>query len=305
MTIPGANDSINLKDYGHILTPRGITIDIQASVRHALKRGEVMTNSIVDSMIRPPAVAGLFYPADTAELRQQVRDLLDQASVSHPAPKAMIVPHAGYIYSGPVAASAYVTLSDVADDITRVVLIGPDHRVGFTGIAAPSVDSFTTPLGSVTVDQTAIKSLRGVIQFDQAHADEHSLEVHLPFLQQVLTEFELVPLVVGHVEPEQVARVLEDLWGGDETLIVVSSDLSHYHEYRAAQHIDQRTTQCIEELAGESLGPNDACGFIGVRALLLLARQFELNETTLDVRNSGDTAGDRDRVVGYGAYVFA
>ncbi|MEN8212950.1 MAG: AmmeMemoRadiSam system protein B [Pseudomonadota bacterium] len=245
----------------------------------------------------------MFYPGDPHELQRQVRQFLAEVSVSAPRPKAMIQPHAGYIYSGPVAASAYSQLQHCADEISRVILLGPDHRVGFRGIAAPSADYFETPLGSIPIDRDAIASLDGVDIFDAAHQQEHSLEVQLPFLQQVLGDFSLVPLVIGGVEPGEVAQVLRQLWGGDETLIVVSSDLSHYHDYQTARTIDAATTRAIEHF-DSSIGPNDACGYQGVRGLLQVAEEKGLEEMTLDVRNSGDTAGPRDQVVGYGSYLF-
>lgn len=258
---------------------------------------------MMKSDIRPPAVAGMFYPDGEHELRRQVQQFLAEVTVSTPRPKAMIQPHAGYIYSGPVAATAYYQLRQFADAITRVILLGPDHRVGFRGIAAPSADYFETPLGIIPVDQDAISSLEGVDFFDAAHQQEHSLEVQLPFLQQVLGDFSLVPLVIGSVGPGEVAAVLRQLWGGDETLIVVSSDLSHYHDYETARTIDAATTQAIEHF-DSSIGPDDACGYQGVRGLLQVTAEKGLHEMTLDVRNSGDTAGPHDQVVGYGSYIF-
>lgn len=255
------------------------------------------------SNIRPAAVAGMFYPGEKRELQRQVQQFLAEVSVQAPQPKAMIQPHAGYIYSGPVAATAYSQLLQHAKIITRVILLGPDHRVGFRGIAAPSADYFETPLGIVPLDQKTISSLLGVDLFDAEHQQEHSLEVQLPFLQQVLGSFSLVPLVIGSVEPGEVAAVLRQLWGGDETLIVVSSDLSHYHDYQTARRIDAATTQAIEHF-DSSIGSNDACGYQGVRGLLQVAAEKGLQEKTLDVRNSGDTAGPRDQVVGYGSYIF-
>jgi len=256
------------------------------------------------SNIRPAAVAGMFYPGEKHELQRQVQQFLAEVSVKAPQPKAMIQPHAGYIYSGPVAATAYSQLQQHAETITRVILLGPDHRVGFRGIAAPSADYFETPLGIVPLDQESIRSLVGVDLFDAAHQQEHSLEVQLPFLQQVLGDFSLVPLVIGSVESGEVAAVLRQLWGGDETLIVVSSDLSHYHDYESARRIDAATTQAIEHFDSSSIGSNDACGYQGVRGLLQVAAEKGLQERTLDVRNSGDTAGPRNQVVGYGSYIF-
>ncbi|GAB6067471.1 AmmeMemoRadiSam system protein B [Methylothermus subterraneus] len=258
--------------------------------------------------VRYPAVAGLFYPDDAVELEEMVRQFL--AAAEAPAdliPKALIAPHAGYVYSGPIAASAYRLLLPAKDQIERVVLLGPAHRVAFAGLALPSVDAFVTPLGRVAADRQAIAKLADlpyVLRFDAAHEPEHSLEVQLPFLQEVLTEFKLVPIVVGLTEPETVAEVLERLWGGPETLIVVSSDLSHYHDYHTARCLDRATSQAIEDLDPSRLNEESACGRIPVAGLLLVARKHGLKAKTLDLRNSGDTAGSKDQVVGYGAYAF-
>ena len=267
--------------------------------------------------IRPPAVAGrypgaAFYPADPVELRDLVDFLLaraDASARSEPrsgSPKALIAPHAGYQYSGPVAASAYARVDP--GGIRRVVLLGPAHRVPVRGLAAPCVDAFATPLGPVPLDRAALADavrLAQVGRSDPAHADEHSLEVQLPFLQRRLGSFELVPLVVGDAEPEEVDEVIEALWGGPETLVVVSSDLSHYLDYETARRVDARTTRAIEALAPEAIVQDQACGCIPVQGLLLAARRHGLRARALDVRSSGDTAGPRDRVVGYGAYVLA
>lgn len=256
--------------------------------------------------VRTPAVAGLFYPANSRELRAMVSRFLADAPRVDPAPKAIIAPHAGYVYSGSIAASAYARLASARGTIRRVVLLGPAHRVGFRGLALSSAESFLTPLGTVAVDQEAIALIRALPQvhvLDQAHAQEHSLEVHLPFLQEALGSFSLVPLVVGDAEPEEVAEVLERLWGGRETLVVISSDLSHYHDYVTAQAMDRATSRAIENLRPEDIGYDDACGRNPVRGLLLVARRHGLHAKTIDLRNSGDTAGARDQVVGYGAYV--
>ncbi len=263
------------------------------------------------SSIRPPAVAGMFYPADGRELQAMVAEYLREAEARVPAdeppPKAIIVPHAGLVYSGPVAASAYVRLLPIRDRIKRVVLLGPSHRVPLRGLAASSADYFDTPLGRIPLDHQSIARVSQLPQvhiLDQAHALEHSLEVQLPFLQMVLGDFELVPLVVGDASPEEVAEVLETLWGGPETLIVVSSDLSHYHDYETARQMDTATSQAIEALQPERIHGENACGARAVDGLLYFARQHGLSGETVDLRNSGDTAGPRDQVVGYGAYVF-
>ncbi len=259
------------------------------------------------STARSPAVAGQFYPADPRQLQAMVSGFLRSAKTSREIPKALIVPHAGYVYSGPIAASGYACLAGARGIIKRVVLLGPAHRVGFAGIALSSAASFITPLGKVTVDTAAAQDLAGlskILVLDQAHAAEHSLEVHLPFLQEVLGEFTLVPLVVGEVAYETVATVLERLWGGPETLIVISSDLSHYHDYETARRLDAATSHAIEELLPEAIHHEHACGRTPINGLLTVARRLGMSVRTLDLRNSGDTAGTRDRVVGYGAYAF-
>lgn len=260
------------------------------------------------STVREPAVAGMFYPDNPSALRQMVDDFLQQLPTSsEPAPKAIIAPHAGYTYSGPVAASAYARLRSVRNTVTRVVLLGPSHRVGFSGLATSSADTFRTPLGDIPVDTEAvsiINTLPQVDTLDQAHMLEHSLEVHLPFLQESLNSFHLIPIVVGDASAEEVAEVLEMLWGGEETLIVISSDLSHYHDYATAQEMDRKTSNAIETLHPEAIAHEGACGRNPVNGLLLLAQQKHLHAHTIDLRNSGDTAGPRDRVVGYGAYLF-
>jgi AmmeMemoRadiSam system protein B len=262
--------------------------------------------------VRAPAVAGLFYPADPDELEARVSRLLARAARSAPepdvVPKALVVPHAGYIYSGPIAASAYVRLLAARARIRRVVLLGPAHRVPLRGLAAPAAEFFRTPLGLVPVDRDAIASLAGLPAVgvsDGPHADEHSLEVQLPFLQLALDDFALVPLLVGDADDEEVRAVIERLWGGEETVFVISSDLSHYHDYATAQRLDAATCHAIEALEPAALGRESACGRVPVRGLLCAARQHGLAARTLDLRSSGDTAGDRDRVVGYGAWSFA
>jgi len=259
-------------------------------------------------IIRYPAVAGMFYPSDPEELDQLVAEMLSDAqAIDTPAPKAIIVPHAGYVYSGPIAATAYRRIQAMASQITRVILLGPSHRVPFYGIAASGATEFATPLGNISLDRQLIGQLVDrhlVKQLDEAHRLEHSLEVHLPFLQKTLGNFSLVPLVVGDARVEEVADVLEVCWGGDETLIVISSDLSHYHDYATAQKMDRATSHAIEALEPDAIHYDDACGRNPVNGLLQLARLKGLHARTIDLRNSGDTAGPRDQVVGYGAYII-
>jgi AmmeMemoRadiSam system protein B len=258
--------------------------------------------------IRPPAVAGLFYDRNPDRLRKQVSNLLaDAAAPPGIMPKALIAPHAGYAYSGAVAAAAFATLRASAQAIANVVLIGPAHYVQVGGIVAATVYAFETPLGPVPVDSTALKhiaDLQFVVAADAPHAPEHALEVELPFLQAVLASFRVVPLVVGDATPAQVADVLRRLWGGPETLIVVSSDLSHYHDYETARRFDAATASAIENGEWASLGPNEACGCLAVAGLLMETERRGLKARRLALCNSGDTAGPRDRVVGYGAWMF-
>lgn len=256
---------------------------------------------------RPPAVAGTFYPGDPDTLTATVdRFLADTSPLSDLQPKALIVPHAGYIYSGSTAASAYATLKPWATTIRRVILLGPTHRVAVEGIALPEVEAFSTPLGTIRLDVPAIASIAGLPQIvfsNQVHAFEHSLEVHLPFLQRVLDQFTLVPLAVGDAAPDAVAEILDLLWGGPETLIVVSSDLSHFLPYGTAQQVDGNTCRHILQF-DTHIHPEQACGAYPINGLLLAARQRGLTPSLLGLCNSGDTAGDKDRVVGYAAFSF-
>jgi len=261
------------------------------------------------SAIRPAAVAGMFYPDDPAELKHVIAGLLANAKLdaAPPVPKALIVPHAGYIYSGAVAASAYARLGELRGRIRRVVLLGPAHRVWVRGLALPEAERFATPLGEVQLDQAGMQRLAGLPQVSRsaaAHQMEHSLEVQLPFLQQVLGDFQLLPLAVGEATPAEVAEVLEAVWGGDETLIVISSDLSHFLPDALARKVDGGTVDAILALDSH-LSHEQACGATPVNGLLLAARRHGLHPVALDVRNSSDTAGDPERVVGYAAFAFA
>jgi AmmeMemoRadiSam system protein B len=262
-------------------------------------------------MVRPPAVAGSFYPADAQALRAVVREHLEgaRASFAPPAswPKALIVPHAGYMYSGPVAAHAYLTLEAGFEVIDRVVLVGPSHHVAFSGLAVPSNTAFETPLGRVPIDEDnrrRVLELPFVHTLDDAHHWEHSLEVQLPFLQELLDGFRVLPLALGRAASEDVAAVLDLVWGGDETVVVISSDLSHYHGYEQAKRMDASTAAAIERLDASSIGLEDACGAFGIGGLLATAKARGLDAHALDLRSSGDTAGGRDEVVGYGAWAF-
>jgi AmmeMemoRadiSam system protein B/AmmeMemoRadiSam system protein A len=261
------------------------------------------------TLVRPPAVAGFFYPANARQLSDAVDGYLAEAGNAGEArfPKAIIVPHAGYVYSAPIAAPAFAALRKAADQVRRVVLLGPAHRVHVRGLAAPRASAFRTPLGDIPTDQASIEALSKLPQVelhDNAHRDEHCLEVQLPFLQRILRDFTLVPLVVGDATPNEVAEVLERLWGGPETLIVISSDLSHYHDYATAQQMDSSAAAAIESFDLQGLDQDQACGRLPILGLLTVARRRGLAVKRLDLRNSGDTAGPRDRVVGYGSWTL-
>jgi len=261
------------------------------------------------SAVRPAAVAGMFYPADRNALAQEVTDMLEEArerELGPGFPKALIVPHAGYIYSGPVAANAYALLRPARGVVKRVVLLGPCHRVPVRGLALPAADAFETPLGRVPVDAEAAalaRTLPQVSEYRATHAQEHSLEVQLPFLQEVLGEFALVPFVVGAASAGEVAEVIEKLWGGPETLIVVSSDLSHYHAYEEARAMDEATARAI--LAWRTdIDHEQACGATPITGFLMAAERRGLRPELVDLRNSGDTAGGKGRVVGYASFAY-
>ncbi|MBF0334255.1 MAG: AmmeMemoRadiSam system protein B [Alphaproteobacteria bacterium] len=259
------------------------------------------------SDIRRPAVAGMFYPADPEQLAAQVSACLAGEPCEGGPPKALIAPHAGYVYSGPVAGRAYARLAQARGRIERVVLVGPSHRVGFRGLAVGDWTSWGMPDGPVRIDREAVeglKALPGVASFEAAHAQEHSLEVHLPFLRAVLGDFRLLPIVVGAADPSDVARALDAAWGGPETLVVISTDLSHYLDYDSARALDAMTGAAIERLDPAAIGQDQACGRTPVNGLLLVAQRRGLRVERIDLRNSGDTAGDRARVVGYGAWAF-
>lgn len=258
--------------------------------------------------VRLPAVAGAFYPGDPAELAADVETLLARARPDTVArqPKAIIAPHAGYIYSGSTAADVYTRLAPWQGAIRRVILLGPTHRVPVRGLAASGAEFFSTPLGRIPLDRDAIAGLSDLKQVavsDTAHAWEHSLEVHLPFLQTVLGTFSLVPLAVGHATADEVAQVLERLWGGPETLFVISSDLSHYLAYTTACQTDRATCERILAL-DPRIVPDQACGAFPINGLLLAAKRHGLKPEMVHLCNSGDTAGDKSRVVGYAAFAF-
>lgn len=263
-------------------------------------------HGVVMPNIRPPAVAGSFYPADANTLAADVRALLATPPASSLTPKALIVPHAGYMYSGSVAASAYASLRTVASRIRRVILLGPTHRVPVRGMALPDADTFATPLGQVRLDTDAMHAISALPQVTVSapvHAFEHALEVQLPFLQIALNDFKLLPLAVGDASAEDVAEVLLRVWGGEETLIVISSDLSHYLPYEISKLVDQKTANDILKLR-PGITHDEACGATPINGLLLAARQHHLTPHLLDLRNSGDTSGPRDGVVGYAAFAF-
>ena len=261
------------------------------------------------AQVRPTAVAGTFYPADPAQLTRMVDDCLAKAPAFHGAPKAIVAPHAGYVYSGPIAGSAYAALHARRREITRVVLLGPCHRVPVRTFAVPSHQAFATPLGPVPIDRPTVQSLLRhdwILENDETHLPEHCLETQLPFLQRLLGDFSIVPIIVGAAPIALTERLLAEVWGGPETLIVISSDLSHYNDYDTARNMDLAACQAIECLTPEALKDEQACGRYGIYGLIARARALDLRATTLDYRNSGDTAGrdDRAQVVGYAAMAF-
>jgi AmmeMemoRadiSam system protein B len=259
---------------------------------------------------RAPAFAGMFYSDKPQELAAAVKTYVAEAAppATPTPPKAVVVPHAGYIYSGPIAGTAYASLASRGGQVERIILLGPSHRVAFAGVATSGADTFATPIGPVAVDREAVASLiqaRLAREFEPAHENEHSLEVQLPFLKQLFPAARVVPLLAGDDDWQAAERILATLWGGDETVIVVSSDLSHYHDYATAQKLDAGTAQTMERLAAGQVDHEQACGATGVNALLALVAQKGLACTTLDLRNSGDTAGPKNRVVGYGAFAIS
>lgn len=261
------------------------------------------------SAVRPAAVAGMFYPGDARALAAEVDDLLDGVEQPQPRlgyPKALVVPHAGYIYSGAVAARAYDELAAARGKVRRVVLLGPTHRVAVKGLAVPTASAFATPLGAVRIDAEALRAVRDlpqVVASDPAHALEHSLEVQLPFLQKMLGDFALAPFAVGMASVAEVAEVIERLWGGPETLVVVSTDLSHYHSYEQARALDGATIKRIASLATD-LDHEEACGATPLNGLLSFSKNRDIEIKLLSACNSGDTAGGKGRVVGYSAFAL-
>lgn len=257
--------------------------------------------------VKSPVVAGTFFPAEAEELRRKIRGYLNAANGDSVKMRAIIVPHAGYRYSGAVAASAYARIRDQRNAIHRVVILGPSHYLPFNGLAISGVATFSTPLGDVLVDA---KGAEKALAFSQVHLlneafeDEHAVEVQLPFLQETLGKFSIVPLLTGDATPDEAAEVLEALWEGG-TLIIVSSDLSHFHSERMARRIDHATARAIEECRPQDIGLEEACGHIAVKGLLKAARGRGLTARTLDLRNSGDTADISGKVVGYGAFLFS
>jgi AmmeMemoRadiSam system protein B len=266
--------------------------------------------------IRQPAAAGTFYPSDPGELARMVDRLLAGAAQpppGEPMPDALIVPHAGYAYSGPVAASAYARLRPFAPTVTRVTILGPAHFVPLVGTAVPGTDVWRTPLGDVPIDETlrdaAVEA--GATVDEEPHEPEHSLEVQVPFLQRVAGDrFSILPVAVGMTSPGQVADLLAGIVGAfarasegvPGVLTLVSTDLSHYLDHQTASQMDRRTAEAILARDPVAVGGDDACGLYALRGALEHARRCDLDVRLLDLRTSGDTAGDRRRVVGYGAF---
>lgn len=259
-------------------------------------------------MVIYPNVAGKFYPADPDILQQDILKMLTAAAnkTNLQTPKAIIAPHAGYIYSGPIAASAYACLAKNKKQINRVVILAPSHQYPVDGIATTGAEFYITPLGKIAIDQKSILeiNLPYVQLIKEAFALEHAIEVHLPFLQLTLKNFSLVPLLVGLATTTQVEKTLEKLWDGPETLIIISSDLSHYYPYDLAQVLDQKTAEAIINLDPKGFSSEHACGVTAIKGLLTLAAKKKMHVTQIDLRNSGDTAGPKNQVVGYGAFHF-
>ena len=256
--------------------------------------------------VRPAAVAGAFYPETEIELRECVAKLLkNTGEKSLQNCRAIIVPHAGYIYSGQTAAQAFAAAQLAVNNVTRIVIIGPAHFVGIQGIVAPSFTAFHSPLGDISVDRNCINSLvdEKLIEVDdRPHIPEHSLEVELPFLQFISSNCVIVPLLVGPEGSDALVRVLSRIVN-EQTLVVVSTDLSHYHDYSTAQQMDEHTANAIEKMESKSINPSHACGCYALRGFLTYAKKLKLKIKRLDLRNSGDTGGEKYRVVGYGAWV--
>jgi MEMO1 family protein len=259
-------------------------------------------------MVMHPVVAGKFYSADPDLLKQDITTMLDLAAdkASLPIPKAIIAPHAGYIYSGPIAASAYACLVRAKKQICKVIILAPAHQYPVSGVAKIDADIYLTPLGKIPIDQTILENLDlPYLQTSkEAFAYEHAVEVHLPFLQLILENFSLIPLLVGLATPSQVATIIKNLWSGPETLIVISSDLSHYHDYKTAQALDKKTAAAIKKLDPNNIELENACGALAIQGLLMVAAEKKMHVTQIDLRNSGDTSGAKDQVVGYGAFHF-
>lgn len=258
----------------------------------------------MSSTVRPAAVAGTFYPGSASELNATLDTLLGSApTTAAPAPKALIVPHAGYIYSGPIAATAFRRIEAISDRLERVVIVSPAHRVYVEGLVWPGTTHLQTPLGRIEVDVDAIREIPELVAHPAAHAREHAIEVELPFVQRLAPRAKVIPIAASHAAPQLVGSVLERLWGGPETLILISSDLSHYHPYDDAHARDRRTAAKIIAL-DTGLEGDEACGAAGINGLAWVARRRHLRVEVLDLRNSGDTAGPRDEVVGYGAFAL-
>lgn len=255
---------------------------------------------------KKPDVAGMFYPADKDELKEMIEDFLKTAKVGKQLTRAIIAPHAGYVYSGPIAASAYLSLYSSKNEIKNVIILSPSHHYSFEGVAIHSAESFSTPLGELEVTQILkekIKVLPFVHEYDQAFEQEHALEVHLPFIQHILPLAKILPLVVGHSRPEDIEKIFELFWNDSSNAFVVSTDLSHFLPYMNAQKIDGLTSKQIENLLYQDLHHEQCCGYYPLRGLLKFAKEHKLKITNIDLRNSADTAGDKGRVVGYGSFI--
>ena len=284
------------------------------NVSYFIKHISSNTESIVDynlkdddiNPVREAAVAGIFYPADVYQLKNDINGYLQHITDNNSGkPKILITPHAGYKYSAQVAASAFAKLRPFKDKIKKVFLLGPSHRVYVNGVALPKEKSFKTPLGIIKVDSDIVEQISKTKPFkfkSTAHKNEHSLEVSLPFLQVVLGNFEIIPMLYGEANPHEIAQTIQPYLERDDSILIVSADLSHYLDYSTAKKVDEQTANNIKE--GKTVDHHQSCGATAINTALIMAQNFGLVPQMLNMANSGDVIGDKDSVVGYGAWSF-
>ena len=256
--------------------------------------------------IKQADVAGMFYPGEEASLRQMVDGFIQKALSFDLRPRAIIAPHAGYIYSGSIAGTAYKTIAAVRDQIENVIIMSPAHRFYLRGIALHMADAFATPLGNIPVNIGIVKKIKqfSSVQWEErSFIQEHGLETHLPFIQRAFKPgIKIVPMIVGECQESEVAEILESVWEDPRNFVIISSDLSHFHSYADAKKLDRNTVDLIQNLDSQSLDTEFACGHYPICGLLNLARNRKLKIKALDIRSSGDTAGSKESVVGYGSF---